>query len=294
MITEGRKLLGSLEGAIAQAGVDASAQAPGFQESVAAGDWASAFHSFTLFHLITVGACAIITGVLIALGLRWRGTPRERKLRLGVVWSTFLWQSWAVVYYLTPPNLKPEESLPLHVCDVAAWIAPLALLLQKRWLRIVLYYWGIGLSTQAFVTPVVQDGYGAWKFWLFWVGHTQIVGSACYDILVLRFRPSWRDFWIGVLITLLYTIGLMLPFNTITGFNYAYVGNTRPDRPTIIDKLGPWPLRVVWMSAIVFVLFLLITLVWPLARWVGLISDEHPDSATESRPDDAGRAAPAA
>jgi hypothetical integral membrane protein (TIGR02206 family) len=231
----------------------------------AANDIFTTFTPFTLFHLITAGTLTLAIILAIVLGRRWRGTPREKRLRLTLGYTTIVFQAWGLIYYALPANLNPAESLPLHICDVAGWLAPIAILTQYRWFRIMLYYWGIGLSTQAFFTPVVDEGYGYWKFWLFWIGHTQIIGLAFYDVCVLGFRPTWKSLWVATISTLIYVIGMLLPFNILTGFNYGYVGNKLPEKKTILNELGPWPGRVFIMAGIVFTIFFLATIVWPAA-----------------------------
>lgn len=211
--------------------------------------WAFQFSLFGPLHVVTVAVLLGAMAAAIVLGRRWRGTTRERVLRHAWIGATFVWQTISVVWYLWPTNFDIVESLPLHMCDLAAWVAPFALLTQKRLLRALLFFWGIGLSTQAFFTPVVDGGIDTFTFWLFWVGHTQIVGSAVYDLGVLGYRPTWRDY-LSVTAVNLAALAVILPFDLWTGTNYWYVGNMRPEHPTLIDRLGPWPLRVVWMFLI--------------------------------------------
>ena len=90
---------------------------------------------------------------------------------------------------------------------------------------------------------MLTEGAGHFKFWAFWGGHTIVVGYAVYDAAARGFRPSWRDFRQMSVITLAY-MALLLAFNAATGFNYAYIGSTTPENPTIVDALGPWPARV--------------------------------------------------
>lgn len=211
--------------------------------------WAFEFSLFGPLHVVTVALLLGAMAASIVLGRRWRGTVRERMLRHAWIGSTLVWQTIAVAWYLWPSHFDMVESLPLHMCDLAAWIAPFALLTQKRLLRTLLFFWGIGLSTQAFVTPVVDGGVDTVTFWLFWIGHTQIVGSAVYDVGVLGYRPTWRDY-LSVTAVNIACLAIILPFDLWTGTNYWYVGNMRPEHPTLIDRLGPWPLRVVWMFLI--------------------------------------------
>ncbi|MBL8762162.1 MAG: TIGR02206 family membrane protein, partial [Phycisphaerae bacterium] len=168
--------------------------------------WAESFTPFGLFHLVVLGVGAICIATPIVLGVRWRGPrviaidgtigqssvkSREQVLRAWVGWSTLITQALMLVYYIRPSRFVLNESLPLHICDLAGWVGGAALLTQKRWLRTLSYYWGFGLCTQAFFTPIVTQGFGHIKFWLYWINHMQIVGCAAYDLVVLRYRPAW-------------------------------------------------------------------------------------------------------
>lgn len=235
--------------------------------SAAAKTFLDAFQSFTVFHAITVWAAATLTIGACVLGRRWYGTPRERRLRHGWAWFTLASQALTQAYYYS--HWRLIDSLPLQLCDLAVIVAALALLTRTRWLRSLLYFWGLGLSTQAFVTPVVADGLLHPHYWMFFVGHLQIVGSAIYELVVLRFRPTRRDFAGSFLITLGYALA-MIAFNMALKTNYGYLGDTVPEKPTILDSLPPWPWRAVVIMAMAAGVFVVMWGVWPLARALGL------------------------
>lgn len=229
--------------------------------------WLTEFRAFSLLHLATVMVLAAAMAGSSRLGRRWKDTAPEWRLRVG--WSAFTiaWNVMALVYFFLPGVYDKRESWPLHVCDLAVWIAPAALLTQRRWLRTLLYFFGIGLSTQAFVTPVVEGGVGGIRYWLFWVGHTQIVGSAVYDVAALGYRPRWRDVLIAAGSLVAYA-ALVTPINLGFGVNYGYIGNLKPERPTVIDKLGAWPWRLVPMTALALGVFVLSWAVWAVPAWI--------------------------
>ncbi|MFO0836301.1 MAG: TIGR02206 family membrane protein [Phycisphaerales bacterium] len=256
----------------------------------AAPSWREAFTPLGLFHLCVLVVGGVCIGTPIILGMRWRAkaqdplahhhdapsnagpsaavagaSSRESTLRACVGWSTLITQALMLIYYIRPSRFVLSESLPLHICDLAGWIGGAALVTQKRWLRTLGYYWGFALCTQAFFTPIVTQGFGHIKFWLYWINHMQIVGCAAYDLVVLRYRPAWRDFFAAAGQTFLYAIVLMMPVNAWLTTNYAYTGPSRPSAPTILDELGPWPLRVVWIVLMASAVFALITLPWTLA-----------------------------
>jgi hypothetical integral membrane protein (TIGR02206 family) len=131
--------------------------------------------------------------------------------------------------------------------------------------RAILYFWGIGLSIQALVTPDLGGGVATVAFWLFWVAHASAIGIAAYDIAVHGFRPTWRDYWLSAVAAAAYLL-VVLVVNVAFGFNYGYVGNARPGQPSVIDFLGPWPERVVIIAVLVAVEMALLMLPWELAR----------------------------
>jgi hypothetical integral membrane protein (TIGR02206 family) len=229
-------------------------------------DWATEFHAFTWQHLATLAVFFGLMAGSCVLGRRWRGQRRERVLRHAWIWSTFAWQSAAVVWYLLPAQFDAYESWPLHLCDIAAWVAPLALLTQRRWLRSLLYFWGVGLCTQAFITPVISGGHGEIRYWLFFVGHTQIVGSALYDMIALGYRPALRDWGVVTLITIAW-LAVVTPINVLFEVNYGYTGN-HPVRGTLLEYLGPWPWRIVSQLLAGQVACGLVYLPWAVAGWL--------------------------
>lgn len=237
------------------------------QGGAASYDWADEFQPFTAFHWVVAGACLTLIAGSLVLGIFWRGTSREARLRRSWAVLVLAVQAVLLIYYMLPPT-DIGRNLPLQICDLAGWIAGFALITLRRWLRAILYYWGIVLSTQAFFTPVLEgenSGYVHPGFWAFWVLHLMIIGSAVYDLVVLRFRPTWADLKSTIVITGAYAAAIFL-FNLGAGTNYLYIGNETPKNPTIVDTLGGWPLRALWVSLIVVAGFVLFTAIWP-SNW---------------------------
>ena len=170
-----------------------------------------------------------------------------------------------------PEHFTWRQSLPLQLCDLTTFIAGLAMVTHWRPLRTMLYFWGIGLSTQAFISPIIQMGLGSIWYWLFWIGHTAIVGSAVYDIIVCGYRPRGRDLALGLTVSYIYTMSMFYMDVWLTQavgepINYGFVGPSKPENPTIMDKLGAWPGRVAVMCAIVIAEYILLWAVWPAVR----------------------------
>jgi hypothetical integral membrane protein (TIGR02206 family) len=201
------------------------------------------FQPFSLTHLIIFGILTAVCWQIISLGLRSRGTQRLDRAEKG--FATIYLLLWIAFHgwWLLPVNFDPARSLPLHICDIVAFLMPLALIWRKRILIALLYFWGIGFSGQGLLTPDLQLGLLSPIFWIFWFYHATIVGAAVYMVVVHRFRPTWRDYQWAVKAGLVYLV-CVFPINAIFGFNYGYLGKSRPSQPSLIDWLGPWPWRV--------------------------------------------------
>ncbi len=217
---------------------------------------AAGFSPFGWQHLILVLACGAAVWWAIAAGRRLRGTPREPVLRRCWAWGTLAVALGVDVYWFMPTRFDIGQSLPLHLCDLAAHAAPLLMLSRHRWPKTLMFFWGIGLSTQGFITPTLEQGPGDVFYWLYWLQHLGVVGGGVYLAAVGGYRPGLRDVALAFAITALLG-GVMIGIDLALGVNYMYVGNQLPEHPTILDALGPWPGRLIPLGGLVLAAFLL-------------------------------------
>ena len=207
------------------------------------------FHAYGTMHFVTLACFVALTTLTITIGQRARKVGLEDRFRNLLGWTGLAFFVVHQIYWCMPDRLDPAESLPLHVCDINGLVAPLALLTRKRWLRTTLYFWGIGLSLQGLIQPVSSvTGPATSRFWFFFLSHAIIVGYAFYDLVVGRYRPTWRDLALILGISLAY-FAVLIPLDIWQGWNYGYLGKT-DDQPPFIKMLGAWPGRLVTLFAI--------------------------------------------
>jgi hypothetical integral membrane protein (TIGR02206 family) len=222
------------------------------------------FRPFTLMHGAVVLAFALLVTATVTLRRRRRDTPAgealDRRVGLLAAVAFVATNGWP----LMPGNFRLDWSLPLHGCDLTTLCVPLALLTSWRPARALVYFWGLGLSTQGFITPDLQDGPARVGFWTFWLAHFFIIGGAFYDV-ARGYRPTWRDYRLALGTSLAY-VALILPLDLALGVNYGYLGPATPDHPTIVDALGPWPWRVGIMFALAAGAMALLMVPWEIAR----------------------------
>lgn len=213
--------------------------------------WSEEFRAFTTQHWTVIAICFLIMAVWCVIGrVLLRGdSPNftaERKLRHWIGWFIVLSQTFIFIRRFLPGQWDLEDSLPLHMCRWTVWIVAWAMLTLDRRARSLTLFWGLALSTQVFFTPFLKAGHGSLGFWIYWLNHLQIVGVAVYDIVVLGYRPNLKDLRFGILTGIGFAV-LVFILNIILGTNYAYLGSTHHESASIIDKLGPYPYRALWM-----------------------------------------------
>jgi len=237
--------------------------ATSFTYYVSAATPATGFTAFSAMHFWTVMVCFAVMVVLTGLGgvVQPRSEQGEQWVRRIYGWLCFGVWGFSVMWYMQRVNFVWKESLPLQFCDMGLLVSGGVLLTRARWLRGLLYFWTCTFTVQAFLTPVLDSGPTSMNFALFWLSHTMIAGPAMYDVVVGGFRPQWADAVRSYLISFFYA-ALLLVIDNLTGWNYGYVGPTKPGARTILDVLGEYPLRVVWMVLIAAVGFFLVWLPW--------------------------------
>jgi hypothetical integral membrane protein (TIGR02206 family) len=223
------------------------------------------FNQFSPLHAAVVLAFAGCVAALVV----WRRALRDERSRdrFDRMLAALALVAWLVVngWWFLPSKFDLQFSLPLHVCDLAGVVVPIALATRLRWARAIAYYWGLGLSSQGLITPDLRDGPWHVGFWVFWINHFVVIGLPLYDIAARGYRPAWRDFAIGFLGAVAY-VALIVPLDLLLGVNYGYVGPSKPNQPSLIDYLGPWPWRVFVMIAIGAAVMALMTLPFEAAR----------------------------
>jgi hypothetical integral membrane protein (TIGR02206 family) len=227
------------------------------------------FRSFSLLHAIVVLVFAALCIASSVLACRYQQSRWRRRIERAIGWGSLLiFIAVNNEFWLRTDQLRWDRSMPLHVCDLSLLAVPLVLIKSWRPARVVLYYFGLGLSTQGFITPDLDEGPLQWPFWSFWLLHFAVVGTAIYDLAARGFRPTWRDLGLNVLIGLAY-LAIVLPLDIAFSWNYGYVGPVKPEKPTMIDVLGSWPDRVFVIAGLAAALMTLMTLPWELVRKAG-------------------------
>ncbi len=221
---------------------------------------AGAFHPFSLQHLITLVAGALVLGVLTVAGKRG---GNSRTVATGVLaFANLSAYPLNVAAWLSLDASNTLNNLiPLHLCDLAAIIAGFALLTRRPLLCSLTYFWGLAATLQALFTPAITVGFPSPPYVMFFVQHFAVVGAALFLPIVDGWRPR-QPLWLAPLEAFGWAIGyviMVMSLNRLLGTNYGFTSHP-PANPSLLDHLGAWPWYIVSSLAIALALFFLLAL----------------------------------
>jgi hypothetical integral membrane protein (TIGR02206 family) len=122
-------------------------------------------------------------------------------------------------------------------------------LLTKRQLPYELaYFWGLGGSVQALITPALAADFPTYEFFRYFISHGGIVAAVSYLTLGRGRRPLPGAVGRAILVTAAYLIAVS-GINALLSSNYLFVCRKPPD-PTLLDLLGDWPWYIVPLCAV--------------------------------------------
>ena len=147
-----------------------------------------------------------------------------------------------------------QRALPMQLCDWAMFVIIIALCTgNRRWLEIA-YFWGIGGTLQAIITPNLAFGFPDLRFISFFVAHSGIIIGIVFLMLIYGFRPRAA----GILRTFLWTeVYFVVAFtvDSLTGENYGFLLH-KPEAFSLLSYLSDWrPLYLLQMHGLALLFF---------------------------------------
>lgn len=228
------------------------------------------FSAYGPSHWAMLAVFAIGSAALVWIGRR-QTEPQARLLGRVLGALTAAIYGAGFVYLLIPPTI--EDSVPLRLTDLATVTAAYALWSQRHWAYALTYYWGLVLSSQALISPVLYSpDFPHYEFLAFFAIHLLVVWAAIYLTWGRGMRPQWRSYRIAVITTVVWA-AVTFTFNGIAGTNYGFL-NRKPATPTLLDVLGTWPVYLLSGAVVILIVWALMT--WP---WVRIRRHEAEHSA---------------
>ena len=206
-----------------------------------------AFEFLGTAHLATLGILVLLNLFLLRFKHASDGTKETIRWLLAfiLIINEFAWHYWNYVNGLW----TIQTMLPLHLCSVLVWAGALMLITKNYSIYEFMYLMGIAGAIQALLTPDLGIyGFPHFRFFQTFISHGLIVTSAIYMTAVEGFRPTWKSilrvaFWMNVYALAIYFV------NSYIGSNYLMI-NHKPELPSLLDLLPPWPIYILYMELI--------------------------------------------
>lgn len=197
---------------------------------------------FVLFgaaHLAAI-ASAFVVPLVLSIATALSPDPRfERHVR--TVFAALLIGTWVLWYWLLYERnwFAPGNVLPMNLCDWAA-IATIVTLIRPNLRTYELaYFWALGGTLQALLTPDLRYGFPDMRFDIFFLFHSGIIAAVLYLTFGARFRP-WPSSIPRVIFWSLVYLVSALAVNWLFKTNFGYL-SAKPPGPSLFDAMAPWP-----------------------------------------------------
>jgi len=213
------------------------------------------FELFSFQHITTLLIFIALTAIVIVQGNR-TDEPLKSDIGMMIAGITFSTLILDAVYKLVFGTFSIFEDLPFFMCDLVAFVLPFILYFRNRkWIGI-LYFWALGGTLQALLTPDLKDGFPTFHFFRYFIGHAGIIMAILYTVIVRKIQIGWQDFIRAVIYAQVYLICVHM-INHLIGSNYGYT-MAKPPGGSILDLMGPWPWYILAGEGLMLVLFLLL------------------------------------
>lgn len=226
-----------------------------------------AFRFFDAAHIAALLLTLALS--LFFIACRRRFTPsQQRAIRMTMAALLLVNEIGYHLWRILTHRWFLETMLPLQLCSALVWASAAMLLTRSYRLYEFTYFLGIGGATQALLTPDAGIyGFPHYRWFQTFLSHILIVSSAVYMTAVERYRPTWASFKRVVICFNLYVafVGIV---NALLGSNYLYIAR-KPDIPTLIDTLAPWPWYVLELEVIGLAVLFLLYAPFALHDWKG-------------------------
>ena len=222
---------------------------------------AAPFMAFSTSHIVSM----IIIVLLVLLLFLFRHSLRKlserssRLLRIGLasmmIGSEIVLQLW----YVYGGIWSLQTSLPLELCSLTLLLSALLLLTRTRWLYSALLFAGIAGALMAIVTPNLGYDFAHFRFIQFFTAHAMIILALLYMTWVEQFRPGWRSV-AGSMIFVNIAALVVYAADVLLDANYMFLRH-KPNTPSVIDMLGPYPVYILGEEVLALVLFTMLYIV---------------------------------
>jgi len=212
------------------------------------------FVPFDASHLSALAATFGTSLILVAIAWAWPSLAATIRFTLAAV----LLATWALRFILLYDrgSFSVATTLPMYLCDWATVVVTISLLRPNQRTYDLAYFWGLGGTLQALLTPDLAIDFPDLQFVIFFILHGGVIVSVLFLTLGLRMRP-WPASVPRVVVWSFVYLAAAIAVNAVFGTNFSYL-RAKPLQPSLLDFLSPWPCYIAEMLPLggVFIILL--------------------------------------
>jgi hypothetical integral membrane protein (TIGR02206 family) len=199
------------------------------------------FHAYGFAHLAAIFLTIALPFLLATIVHRDSSKQSEHVIITGLsVLLVLNYAAYLVFVRYRGGAVNWQQMLPLQLCDWGMVVVIVAMLTKsERWFEVA-YFWGIGGTLQAVLTPNLRFGFPDFRFFSFFISHCGIIVGVVFLMLVRRYRPYPMSIVRVFLWSELYFVITMVA-DWYTGFNYGFLLH-KPEAFSILSFLSDWRL----------------------------------------------------
>jgi hypothetical integral membrane protein (TIGR02206 family) len=213
------------------------------------------FQPYGVPHLTVIFLTIVLPFVLAAVVCCTKSLRAERAI-VAVLSAVLVLNYVAYLIFIRSHGVANwRQMLPMQMCDwgmvvviVAMWTG------RQRWFEVA-YFWGIGGTVQAVLTPNLRFGFPDWRFVSFFTSHCGIIVGVVFLMLTRRYRPYPMSIVRVWLWSELYFVVTLIT-DELTGFNYGFLLH-KPEAFSILSFLSDSrPLYLLELHGVALLFFL--------------------------------------
>ena len=222
-----------------------------------------AFQAFGVDHLVAIFLTVASPFVLAAIVKRSGSRLLDRSMIAGLSGILIFNYIGYLFFIRRSAALAWHQMLPMQMCDWAVAVIIVTLwTANHRWFEVA-YFWGLGGTMQAVLTPDLRFGFPDVRFISFFIAHGVIIVAVGYMMLTRRLRPypmsivrvfAWSEVYFV----------LAMIVNHFSGMNYGYLSR-KPEAFSLLSYLSDsWPVYLLQMHGLALVFFALLYAPWAI------------------------------
>ena len=213
---------------------------------------ASKFITFGAHHWCGIAFFALL-GTLLVVFARKSDIPRQDTIGKIIGWTLTTTVLVCLFILVELGRFDATTDLPLHICNALALLAPVLFYYKNNALFQIFYYSVMAATTQAILTPHLEDSFPHYMYLKYFTVHCGLVVAVWYAILVQSFRPTFRGMFVAFGALQVFSAAL-IGANWLLGANYMYL-NHKPPVASILDYFGPEPYYVITVELVALLFF---------------------------------------